>query len=70
MTRSGVEKQLRDACGDMQNDAYWVEPAFPGLETGKERCLRSGELHQSDQTQEDGWEVTEAQCYAILSRKW
>lgn len=63
-------KQLRDACGDMQNDAYWWSQRFPGWKLEKSIVYDPGELHQSDQTREDGWEVTEAQCYAILSRKW
>ena len=63
-------KQLRDACGDMQNDAYWWSQRFPGWKLEKSIVYDPGKLHQSDQTREDGWEVTEAQCYAILSRKW
>ncbi len=35
MTRSGVEKQLQDACGDMQNDAYWWSQRFPGWKLEK-----------------------------------
>ena len=63
------KKQLRTACGDMQNDAYWWGTHFPGWALEKCVVYDPGELHQSDQQREDGWEVTEPQCYVILSRK-
>lgn len=63
------KKQLRTACGDMQNDAYWWGTHFPGWALEKRVVYDPGELHQSDQQREDGWEVTEPQCYVILSRK-
>lgn len=63
------KKQLRTACGDMQNDAYWWGTHFPGWALEKCAVYDPGELHQSDQQREDGWEVTEPQCYVILSRK-
>lgn len=62
-------KQLHIACGDMQNDAYWWETRFPGWTLEKCVVYDPEELHQSEQQREDGWEVTEPQCYVILSRK-
>lgn len=62
-------KQLRTACSDMQNDAYWWGMRFPGWTLEKCVVYDPEELHQSEQTREDGWEVTEPQCYVILSRK-
>lgn len=62
-------KQLHTACGDMQNDAYWWGTRFPGWTLEKCVVYDPEELHQSEQQREDGWEVTEPQCYVILSRK-
>lgn len=62
-------KQLHTACGDMQNDAYWWGTRFPGWTLEKCVVYDPEELHQSGQRREDGWEVTEPQCYVILSRK-
>ncbi len=61
-------KQLHTACGDMQNDAYWWGTRFPGwtLENAWSMTRKSC---TSLNNREDGWEVTEPQCYVILSRK-
>ena len=63
-------KQLRAACGDMQNDEYWWGQRFPGWKLEKTTVFEPGELHDSEKKREDGWEVTEPQCYVILSRRW
>lgn len=62
-------KQLKTACSDMQNEPYWWGQRFPGWKLEKCIVFDPQELHQSDQAREDGWEVTEKQCYVILSRK-
>lgn len=62
------KKQLHNAC-DMRNDAYWWSQKFPGWKLEKCMVYDPGELHQSEKPRDDGWEVTEPQCYVILSRK-
>ncbi len=61
-------KQLRTACGEMKNDAYWWSQRFPGWELQKCVVLEPGELNESAQVRENGWERTEPQCYVILKR--
>lgn len=60
-------KQLRAAC-DMQNDPYWWSQRFPGWRLEKCIVFDPRELHQSEPERETGWEVTEPQCYVILSK--
>lgn len=62
-------KQLRTACGEMANDAYWWSQRFPGWELQKCVVLEPGELHESPGSERpDGWERNEPQCYVILRR--
>lgn len=62
-------KQLRTACGEMANDAYWWGQRFPGWELQKCVVLEPGELHESPgRERPDGWERNEPQCYVILRR--
>lgn len=62
-------KQLRTACGEMQNDPYWWSQRFPGWELEKCVVLEPGELHAGPDTDRpNGWERLEPQCYVILRR--
>ena len=62
-------KQLRTACGEMANDAYWWSQRFPGWELQRCVVLEPGELHESRGSERpDGWERNEPQCYVILRR--
>ncbi len=61
-------KQLRTACGEMKNDPYWWSQRFPGWELQKCVVLEPGELNESAQMRENGWDRTEPQCYVILKR--
>lgn len=62
-------KQLRTACGEMAQDAYWWSQRFPGWELQKCVVLEPGALHQSPgEERPKGWEQMEPQCYVILRR--
>lgn len=62
-------KQLRTACGEMANDAYWWGQRFPGWELQKCTVLEPGALNDAPGAEpKDGWEQLEPQCYVILRR--
>lgn len=62
-------KQLRTACGEMANDAYWWGQRFPGWELQKCAVLEPGALNDAPGAEpKDGWEQLEPQCYVILRR--
>lgn len=63
-------KQLRTATGDMANDTYWWGQRYPGYALEKCTVYEPRELHETPtaERRQDGWEMTEAQCYVILRR--
>lgn len=62
-------KQLRTATGDMAQDAYWWGQRYPGWEMCKCIVVDAGQLHESENPRDDGWERTERQCYVILRKR-